>query len=226
MPCSGIAITTAEMRFDVERFFANNPKERDRFKAWMREKGIPVTGWFATKGETIPTAWALGVCTLYNGLAFVGNRIEIRDMETGQYLRKYKEVTDLAQAFAQVYVGQQMQAQVINACKGLNLNPRDAKVKPNGTLEFRIDLGASAPRPGLITVYKETARLEITIDGRITALTEDGPFDAGRTKLEMLLAVLKGQGINLAPSGKYETHRHDKDKVRAAAIRRLTQTGR
>lgn len=210
MPCNGIAVTTAQLNIDLAEFFKDT-KNREAFVKWLESQGIKVA---RTHGGCCwwnrPNGIALSIGSLWTGLAFVGNEMQISDEgeeHVGGGYKTNKAQVDNAYGLAQLYIGQQIQAQIIQGLTAMQLSPRDMTALPNGAIEVRVNISA-APAMAM-SVLKETALLKIGTDGSMTAVSENGGFDEGKTKLELLLGMLGNQsGLDLAASGEFETHRH------------------
>ena len=52
------------------------------------------------------------------------------------------------------------------------------------------------------------ARIVITLDGQVTLITRAGTFEAGRERIEALLAELAAGGLQVSLDRPVEQHRH------------------
>lgn len=55
------------------------------------------------------------------------------------------------------------------------------------------------------------ARIIISPDGTLQAYIDEGSYEEGKAKLEMLIVELNGLGIRFAEIGEVEQHRHDQE---------------
>ncbi len=196
MPCNGIAVLTAVTAFDFEAHFARDPQHREEFAAWLAQYGLPVQGWWPSGGAYRPQ-WALGIGSDWVGLKFTGCAIEMSNERTAD-LNHHRADLDHAFSLAQTFAGMQVQAQIVEACAALGLNPQNATCGGYGAeiLAFTINAGISI----LVKAH---------LDGRLEFITQEGDFETGKTTLEALVTALNAQGAAIQPTGQVETHRHD-----------------
>jgi hypothetical protein len=200
MPCNGIAVLTALTAFDFEAHFARDPQHREEFAAWLAQYGLPVKGWWPSGGAYRPQ-WALGIGSDWVGLKFTGSAIEMSNERTAD-LDRHRADLDRAFSLAQTYAGMQVQAQIVEACVALGLNPQNVTCGGYGVdvLAFTINAG--------ITIL-----IKAHLDGRLEFITQEGDFETGKTTLEALVTALNAQGAAVQPTGQVETHRHDLESL-------------
>jgi len=205
-PCNGLAVTTAHINFNVGEHF-QVPANREQFRAFLAEQGINVKGWWPLSKKR---GQALGIGSDWTGLAFDQYEIKVSD-ENSEIFERTGAECGRAYGLAQVYIGQQIQASVVKTLQEMGLEPRDMVMDNAGTLEVRINVG---PGVGAV-IYRETARVKIALDGSLTLVTEDGQFEAGKKKLQILLGLLSNQLENatIEPSNEFESHRHSEAYV-------------
>lgn len=200
MPCHGVSVTSAQVTMDLGAFFSD-VRNQDALTAYLEGQGLHTRRWW----HMARGGWSVAISTLYAGVGFSGSDISIED--EGPY-ENFKEPIDRAYGLSYLFVGQQIQANIIKTLADAGLNPRDLKQLEGGTVEVRSDL---SPTPAQVnTLLKETVRVQISLDGSTRLITENGTVEVGKKKLEIFMALLgQRSGMTVTPSGEFETHRHD-----------------
>lgn len=199
MPCNGVTVTKASLPiFEQLHRYLKQDKHGDHrrnFIQWMAEQGVEVsTESFSDKVVLVYVRGMDYVIRVYT------DRIDVREYELGH------KVDDRVIQLLTIYSGMVAQANIVSELDQMGLGPRDFKEHPDGSIEVCIDLSSAPSVPNM--VYRETARVRISLEGQVTLVTENGAYDAGKRKLDLLTGILKNN-IGLVPSGEYESHRHD-----------------
>lgn len=204
-PCHGVAVTTAQVSMDLGEFF-EDLQHQAALAEFLQNQGVETRSWWHMQRG----GWSIGIHSLYAGVGFSGTNISIED--EGPY-QKLKDKIDRAYGLCFLFVGQQIQANIIGTLDEADLNPRDFKQLEDGAIEVRADL---SPTPTTAnTLLKETVRVQISLDGSTRLITENGTFETGKKKLRLFQAILgQRSGMTVTPSNEFETHRHDEDQVR------------
>ncbi len=196
MPCNGVTITTAQVNGNLFKHLTSG-ENQTRLKEWLQ-----------TQGATVKVF--NGYQSVFVRLGSVDFIIDGEDIRVRSSTRDYdKDAVDKVLGLLQLYSAMLAQSDVIKSFTDMQLEPRDFKTLPGGTVEVRINLSAAPSAPNMI--YRETARVQIALDGQMKLITENGAYEVGKKKLDLLLGTLAGQ-MNVVPSGEYETHRHDNDR--------------
>lgn len=199
MPCNGVVVTIAKISAGLVRHLRENPENLTRLGTWLREQ----------------TSFDILIDLLYREVliwcsGYFSARLRVTD-ETIELIsdgaaRAAIERIETVMAYVQMYAGMLAQTEVVAALRDLGGEPRDLVQYEDGSIEVRINLSDQPARAN--SLYRETARVRIWLDGSMRLVTEDGAYEAGKRKLELLLGLLGGR-VSLTTSGEYESHRHD-----------------
>ncbi|HML21853.1 MAG TPA: hypothetical protein PKD09_09405 [Aggregatilinea sp.] len=210
MTCNGVVVTRATLALDDLDKHLESEALRNVLTEMLAAQGIEVQ-W----SKWTFSGWKFRFNDAYIEFSFNGGEVKVTDQNYGQEQAKpgMKARIEKTQQVIALFAGQVMQGQAVKSFQAMGMNPRDVKALPDGALEFRIDLSAAPSHPN--SLLRETARIQVGLDGVMKTITEDGGFDAGKKKLELILGMFGQQsGLNVTPSNEFESHRHEQDAAR------------
>lgn len=136
-PCHGVSVLSAAVNFNVEEYF-RDPAHQQALTAYLDGQGITVRNWWPVQNSN-RQQWAIAIGTLWTGLAFKGSQI-IVSIENARDGDEHADEIARAYALTQQYIGQVIQAQMIEALTALNLAPSLEKQHPSGAITLRISV--------------------------------------------------------------------------------------